>query len=55
MDKLMEWFEKDCGKMDASRPPFDFYAQGYNRAKIEELELRIKELEAELQREKKMG
>ena len=52
MNKLEEWFEKDCGKMDENKSPYDFYIQGYNRAKIEELECRIKELEAEVQRER---
>lgn len=49
MDKLEEYFEQDCDTMDKNRPPYDFYAMGYNRAKIEELEIQIKQLQTELQ------
>lgn len=43
MNKLEEYFEQDCGVMDRNRPPFDFYMQGYNRAKLEELERQLAE------------
>ena len=41
MNKLEKYFEQDCGVMDRNRPPFDFYMQGYNRAKLEELECQL--------------
>ena len=46
MDKLKEYFKKDCGEMDKNRTPYDFYVMGYNRAKLEELEHKINELES---------
>jgi len=32
--------------MDKKRTPYDFYVMGYNRAKLEELEHKINELES---------
>lgn len=52
MDKLKEYFEKDCGEMDKNRAPFDFYSMGYNRAKIEELEAKIEQLQRQIQIQK---
>lgn len=46
MDKLKEYFKKDCDEMDKKRTPYDFYVMGYNRAKLEELEHKINELES---------
>ena len=51
MDKLEEYFEQDCGVMDRNRSPFDFYMQGYNRAKLEELERQLAEVKARAKQE----
>lgn len=50
MTKLEEYFEQDCGVMDKNRPPFDFYMQGYNRVKLEELERQLAETKARVNR-----
>lgn len=47
MDKLKEYFKKDCDEMGKNRTPYDFYAMGYNRAKLEELEYQINKLESD--------
>lgn len=47
MDKLKEYFKKDCDEMDKNRAPYDFYVMGYNRAKLEELEYQINKLESD--------
>ena len=47
MDKLKEYFKKDCDEMGENRTPYDFYVMGYNRAKIEELEYQINKLESD--------
>ena len=52
MDKLKEYFKKDYNEIDQNRTPYDFYAMGYNRAKIEELEHKINELKS---KEKTIG